>query len=357
MQYKLWLHGARPYSWPNAFAPIMAAVGVLFLIHARQNGFAPMGWAHLWDFLGQLDGITLGLCAATAWALTVGVNFANDWGDGMRGVDAQPTGRPLRLTASGAVPAATVRAAAIGVLSAAALLGLALIGRGLLAVAAAWGASAALALAAGLLTTGALCLWAAWRYSCGPRPYGARGWGEVAVFSCYGLVAVLGTALLAALTHEGGAAAWGLNAHLNIAPNITLNSAAFAMASAAAAGVGLLSASVNLINNLRDVDGDARASRHTLAVRLGVQRTRWLWLAMVATAAVLGAWLNPATLAATPWLAAAARLVLRHAPPMQSAAPNPASHPAHTGAALHQALRHTARALLLWALGVGLPLF
>ena len=176
-----------------------------------------------------------------ALALQVGVNFANDYSDGVRGVDDERRVGPRRLVGSGLAAPAAVRNAAVGA--------------GLVA----GGAGLALAAAAGweLLGVGAACLAAGWFYSGGRRPYGYRGWGEVGVFVFFGLVAAVGSAYvqLEALTLRS---LW------------------------AGLGCGCLSCALLVANNLRDLSGDATTGKRTLAVRIGARRTRLLYAALLA---------------------------------------------------------------------------
>jgi 1,4-dihydroxy-2-naphthoate octaprenyltransferase len=171
-------------------------------------------------------------------SLQVGVNYANDYSDGVRGTDAVRVG-PLRLVASGtATPGAVKRAA-------------------LLAFVVAGAAGLALAAVAGwwLVAVGAACVAAAWLYTGGPRPYGYVGLGEVSVFAFFGLE------LLTALP------------------------------------VGLLAVSLLVVNNLRDIPGDTAAGKRTLAVRLGPTATRWFY-----EGCVLGALVAIAPIAVSrPW--------------------------------------------------------
>lgn len=173
-----------------------------------------------------------------AWALIVGVNYANDYSDGIRGTDNDRSG-PLRLTASGRAAPEAVRRAAFIAFGGAAAAGL------LLALQTAWW----------LVLVGAGCILAAWFYTGGRNPYGYRGWGEAAVFVFFGLVAVLGTEY----TQAGRVSLAGL---------------------AVAAGTGAISASVNLANNIRDIPSDAAAGKVTLAVRLGSARARRLFVGL-----------------------------------------------------------------------------
>src|SRR4051794_13422728 len=153
-----WLEGARPRTLPAAVSPVLAGTGVAAYVDAAVWGKA-------------------GLALVVSLALQVGVNYANDYSDGIRGTDADRVG-PLRLVGSGvAAPGAVKRAAfaAFGVAAAAGLV---------LAATTAWW----------LVLVGALCIVAAWFYTGGARPYGYAGLGEVVVFVFFGLVAVGGTA-------------------------------------------------------------------------------------------------------------------------------------------------------------------
>lgn len=217
-----WWQAARPHTWPNAFAPVIAGTGL-----AVYNGGMHLGKALL----------ALGV----AWALIVGVNFANDYSDGVRGTDDDRTG-PTRITASGLARPQDVKLAAFASFFVAAVLGI------ILAVMSAWW----------LMLVGAACIAAAWFYTGGKKPYGYYGFGELAVFIFFGLVAVLGTQFTQAgwLTVDG----WLV-----------------------AIGVGAISASVNLANNIRDIDTDAAAGKHTLAVRIGDVRARRLFTVLTLT--------------------------------------------------------------------------
>ncbi|MFV0405835.1 MAG: 1,4-dihydroxy-2-naphthoate polyprenyltransferase [Propioniciclava sp.] len=242
---KHWVEGARLRTLPAAIAPVI------------------VGSAVAWWFGGFVLERAL-LALLVALALQVGVNFANDYSDGVRGTDADRVG-PLRLVGSGmASPQAVKRAAGMSFLVAA-VAGLVLV----LLTQAWW-----------LLGIGLACIVAAWYYTGGRRPYGYAGWGEVMVFIFFGLVATSGTTFVQ-LGSLPAAAWWG--------------------------GVlcGSLASAILVANNLRDREGDARAGKQTLAVRLGDSRTRALYVALILLAAG-----SVAGLAITSTPAAATGLVL-----------------------------------------------
>ncbi|MGV0700089.1 1,4-dihydroxy-2-naphthoate polyprenyltransferase [Mycolicibacter sinensis] len=273
-----WIEGARPRTLPNAIAPVVAGTGAA----------AWLGAAVWWKAL---------LALTVAVALIIGVNFANDYSDGVRGTDDDRTG-PLRLVGSRLASPRAVLTAAIAALSVGALAGLAL----------------ALVSAPWLLAVGAACIAGAWLYTGGSRPYGYAGFGEIAVFVFFGLVAVLGTQYTQALRVD-----W---------VGVVL-----------AVGVGALSSAVLVANNLRDIASDEPAGKITLAVRLGDARTRVLFQLLVAMAGLL----TFALMRATPWCAAGlitAPLALRAIAPVRSG---------QGGVALIPVLRDTGLTMLVWA--------
>ncbi|MEZ0448114.1 1,4-dihydroxy-2-naphthoate polyprenyltransferase [Cellulomonas sp. ICMP 17802] len=223
-----WVQGARPRTLPAAAAPVLVGTGA-----AAQLGEANLGRA--------------ALALGVALALQVGVNYANDYSDGIRGTDVDRVG-PLRLTASGTASPGTVKGAAFAAFGVAALLGLALV-----ALSGQWW----------LLAVGALAIAAAWGYTGGKRPYGYRGLGEVGVFVFFGLVAVLGTTYTQA--DELSWPAW-----------------------VGAVAVGMLACALLMANNLRDVPTDALVGKRTLAVRLGERRSRQVYAALVVLPVLLG---------------------------------------------------------------------
>jgi 1,4-dihydroxy-2-naphthoate polyprenyltransferase len=197
------------------------------------------------------------LALVVALALQIGVNYANDYSDGVRGSDERRVG-PVRLVAAGLAPPRQVLAAAFGCFAVAGAAGLALA-----AVTSWW-----------LLAVGAACIAAAWFYTGGPRPYGYHGLGEVFVFAFFGVVAVAGTAYV-----QMRAFSW--------------------LALAASVPAGLLACALLIVNNLRDIRSDTVAGKRTLAVRLGDARTRTGYtlavvLAFCGAAAI--AWYRPLTL-------------------------------------------------------------
>lgn len=216
-----WIEGARPRTWPNAVAPVLAGMGAA---------------AQLEAFSWQRSLLAL----LVALALIVGVNYANDYSDGIRGTDDERVG-PVRLVGSGAARPRTVLTAALIALGVAGVTGLVLVG-----LSGTWW----------LLALGAACLAGAWFYTGGRRPYGYAGLGEVAVFVFFGLAAVLGTVYV-----QSGQVSWE--------------------AIGAAVALGCLSMAVLVANNLRDIPTDRQAGKHTLAVRLGDAGTRRLYLGLV----------------------------------------------------------------------------
>lgn len=280
-----WISGARPRTLPNPLAPVVAGTGAAAWLHAAV-------W---WKAL---------LALVVAVAMTVGVNYANDYSDGIRGTDDDRAG-PVRLVGSRLAAPRAVLGAAIVSLAVGALAGLAL----------------ALSSAPWLIAVGAACIAGAWLYTGGSKPYGYTGFGEVAVFVFFGLVAVLGTEYTQALRVD-----WvGL---------------------VLAVAVGALSSSVLVANNLRDIPTDARSGKITLAVRLGDARTRVLYQALLSAAVAL----TLVLVAATPWCAAglvATPLALRAATPVRSG---------RGGAELIPVLRDTGLAMVVWAVAVAAAL-
>ncbi len=220
---KDWISAARPRTLPAALAPVLVGSGAAEDLGSFRPGYAL-------------------LCLLVSLALQVGVNFANDYSDGIRGTDAVRVG-PTRLTAAGVVSPRQVKLAAFGAFGVAGVAGV------VLAALVGWW----------LLPVGALCILAAWFYTGGPRPYGYAGYGEVFVFVFFGLVAVLGTTYVQAREIS-------------------------VVAIAGAIGIGLLACALLVANNLRDVHTDALVGKRTMAVILGEPMTRKLFALIIAVA-------------------------------------------------------------------------
>ena len=218
---KLWVEGARLRTLPLAIAPVAIGAGVA---------------AEL-----QMFNATLSLLAlSVALFLQIGVNFANDYSDGIRGTDANRVG-PLRLTGSKSVRPAAVKFAAFAFFGLAAIAGLAIV----LLTQHWW-----------FLAVGALAIVAAWFYTGGKNPYGYAGLGEVAVFIFFGPVAVYGTAFIQIGRYSD-----------------------FAMLGGIAAG--LFAAAVLMVNNIRDLDLDKHVGKRTLAVNLGKSWAKAVYFVML----------------------------------------------------------------------------
>lgn len=211
-----WFQGARPRTLGAAVSPVLVGTAV-------ASRYGDVVW---WRAAA---------CLLLAVALQVGVNYANDYSDGVRGVDTQRRG-PVRLVAGGLAPPAAVKRAALLCFAAGGLIGI------VLAVAVDWR----------LVIVGAVSILAAGLYSGGPKPYASSGLGEVMVLVFFGFVATCGSAYV----------------HMERVPWLAV---------AAAVPVGLLACAILLVNNLRDVDSDRDVGKRTLAVRVGKARTRMLY--------------------------------------------------------------------------------
>ena len=222
-----WLEGARPRTLPMAFAPVIIGSAAAF-------------------GLGSFKPLNAVLAAIVSVLLQVGVNYANDYSDGIRGTDDERVG-PLRLTGSGAAQPGQVKRAAFTCFGLAMLAGLLLV---------------VLAQTLVLILVGVVCVAAAWGYTGGKNPYGYRGLGDVFVFVFFGLVATLGTAYTQANQLSG--AAW-----------------------LGAVSTGLIATALLMANNVRDIPTDATVGKKTLAVRLGDRAARIAYVIMLAVAILL----------------------------------------------------------------------
>ncbi|WP_448721004.1 1,4-dihydroxy-2-naphthoate polyprenyltransferase [Microbacterium natoriense] len=217
-----WIGAARLRTLPLAIAPVVIGTGA-----ARSTG-------------PEFHWVIALACLAVAVLLQIGVNFTNDYSDGIRGTDANRVG-PARLTASGRVKPRTVLIIGLAFFALAALVGLAIVIR-----TQQWW----------MLAVGAVCIIAAWFYTGGKKPYGYFGLGEVFVFVFFGLVATLGTTWVQifALPQQ----AW-----------------------LGAVAAGLFACAVLLANNLRDIDQDRLVGKRTLTVLIGKRATQVLFTLFV----------------------------------------------------------------------------
>lgn len=280
-----WVSGARPRTLPNAVAPIIAGTGAAAWLHGAV-------W---WKAL---------LALAVAVPFVVGVNYANDYSDGIRGTDDERAG-PMRLVGSRAATPRAVLTAALASLFLGCVAGL------------------ALALVSGpwLIGVGIACVLGAWLYTGGSKPYGYAGLGEAAVFVFFGLTAVLGTQYTQALRID-----W--------------------VGAVLAVAIGALSSSVLVANNLRDIPTDTQSGKITLAVRLGDSRTRMLYHCLLAVTGVI----TLVLMLAAPWCGAgllATPLALRADAPVRAG---------RGGQELIPVLRDTGLAMMVWVIAVSVAL-
>jgi 1,4-dihydroxy-2-naphthoate polyprenyltransferase len=224
-QSNRWILGARPKTLPASIVPVLIGAGCAV-------GLGDTTW---WRLVPAM---------IVSLALQVGVNYANDYSDGVKGTDEGRVG-PTRLVASGLATAREVKLAAFSAFGIAALAGLLL----------------ALTTSMWLIPVGIACIAAGWFYTGGPSPYGYAGLGEVFVFVFFGLLATAGTTYA-----------------------ITTDVSALALVTGAE--TGFLACALLVINNLRDIPTDKVSGKRTLAVRLGDRTTRGLFVAIIAVAAM-----------------------------------------------------------------------
>lgn len=280
-----WVEGARPRTLPAAISPVIAGTG------AAAYADSVIWWRAV-------------LCLVLGLLLQIGVNYANDYSDGIRGTDDERVG-PLRLVGSGVATASSVRTAAFGCFALGAVAGLAL------AAATSWW----------LLLVGAAAIAAAWFYTGGSTPYGYRALGEVSVFVFFGLVAGVGTTYV-----QVEEITW---------PSV-----------AAAVALGALICAILVANNLRDIPTDSVTGKRTLAVVLGDRGTRVFFVVLlIIAAAALGS-----LVAATPWALLA---LIAVAPGVRAAIPVLRGA---TGMALIPVLRDTGLTALAYGVGLGIGL-
>ena len=276
-----WIAGARPKTLPAAIAPVLVGTSFAGYNSTFTNTF---------------------LALVVALGLQIGVNYANDYSDGIKGTDADRVG-PMRLVGSGAATPQAVKKAAFICFGVAAIAGLIIASR------TSWL----------LLIIGALAILAAWTYTGGPKPYGYMALGEVSVFVFFGLVATIGTYYIQTQS---------------VSREVIL--AAFAM--------GALACAILVLNNLRDLEKDNLANKRTLAVVMGDKSTRDLYKWLLFFALVISVALSFFSfyfligLAALPLVSKSVRAVNQGA----------------TGPALIQLLANTGRIQIIYAIALSL---
>jgi 1,4-dihydroxy-2-naphthoate octaprenyltransferase len=225
-----WIGAARLRTLPLAIAPVLIGTGAAHVIDIRFHWVLALG------------------CLLVAVLLQIGVNYANDYSDGVRGTDDVRHG-PARLTASRRVKARTVLVVALAFFALAGLVGLALVIR-----TQQWW----------MLAVGAACILAAWFYTGGRRPYGYHALGELFVFVFFGLVATVGTTWIQVQSAPQEAWLGGV-------------------------GAGLLAVAVLVANNLRDIEQDRTAGKKTLSVLIGRRGSQILFTICLLLAFALAA--------------------------------------------------------------------
>ena len=220
-----WILGARLRTLPAALTPVVVAIALAY---------------PKFDFINALLALIVGL------SLQVAVNYANDYSDGIRGADTDRIG-PTRLVASGLATAKEVRTAAYCAFLIASIAGTYLASR----------------VSYWLILIGATAIIAAWRYTGGKNPYGYRGLGELYVFIYFGLVATIGT-------------------YFSQTGTIDIE------AIVAAISNGAISCALLMVNNIRDLDGDTKAGKRTLAVRFGQTKARRFYMFLIFIAIFTG---------------------------------------------------------------------
>lgn len=231
--WKKWVVGSRPRTLPAAVVPVMVGA-------ACASADSPVWWR-------------VSLALVVSLALQVGVNYANDYSDGIKGTDADRVG-PLRLVGSGVASASSVKKAAF-------------IAFGIAGVA---GLSLAFMTTFWLLLVGTCAIVAAWTYTGGPRPYGYAGLGEVFVFVFFGVVATVGTQYV--MSESFTVAGW-----------------------VASIAVGAYACALLVVNNLRDIPGDTEVGKRTLAVKMGDVRTRQFFAVLIVLATASIVWVGVIT--------------------------------------------------------------
>ncbi len=219
-----WVIGSRPRTLPAAIAPVLVGTALI-----QINGIS-INW------------INALMALAVSLLLQIGVNYSNDYSDGIKGTDAERVG-PIRLVASGLATAKQVKQAAYLTFFAACVAGLIL----------------SLRTSPWLILVGVISIIAAWKYTGGENPYGYKGFGEISVFVFFGIVATMGS---------------------YFAQSQKLTWQAFLIA----LPMGALACSLLAINNLRDLPKDLLVSKKTLAVRLGDKRARTALLVLLIVA-------------------------------------------------------------------------
>ena len=252
---RIWVMASRPRTLPAALAPVF--VGTAAAYHELQGIAGTVVTTYSQGSVAGVSAVTVDASAAFRWGtflaaligaifIQIGTNLANDYSDAKRGTDTEDRLGPVRVTASGLAAPKRVLYATWAAFAVASLAGLYLaieVGPIIIAV-------GVLSIAAGVLYTG------------GPKPYGYEGLGEIFVFVFFGLVAVNGSYYVQL-------------EQLDLAPFLL------------SIPIGLLSAAILVVNNVRDIDTDRRAGKRTLAVRLGRERTRNLYAGMIVAAYLL----------------------------------------------------------------------